>query len=334
MADLKTTYLGLELKNPVVAAASPLSKKVDIVKRLEDAGVGAVVMYSLFEEQIIHQSLELDYYLSRHTESYAESLTYFPDLENYNMGPEIYLEQIQKLKRSVDIPIIGSLNGISSGGWIDYAKKIEEAGADALELNIYFVPTDTDVNGQELEDTYATLTANIKNHLNIPLSVKMNPFFTSIPYVAGKLVQAGADGLIMFNRFLQPDIDLENMIITPNLVLSTSAELRLPLRWIAILYGRIQADLALTSGVHSSEDMIKALMAGAKVTMLASHFLKNGIDSATELIIGLNTWMETNEYESVNQMIGSMSQKSVAEPAAYERANYMKALTSFDNRKY
>jgi dihydroorotate dehydrogenase (fumarate) len=333
MVDLKTSYLGLELKNPIVASASPLSKKLDGIRRLEDVGASAVVMYSLFEEQITHESLALDHFLNRGTESYAESLSYFPDLENYNIGPEEYLNLIQKAKQAVGIPIIASLNGVSSGGWIDYARKMEQAGADALELNMYYIPTDVNLTSQELEQNYVDLVDNVNKQVNIPLAVKLSPYFTSLPNLASRLVSVGADGLVLFNRFLQPDLDIETLEVSPNLVLSNSNELRLPLRWIAILYGRLQCDFALTSGVHTTQDVLKAMMAGANVTMLASELLENGVERIAELLSDMSAWMEGYEYVSIQQMQGSMSQKSVAEPAAFERANYMKALSSFDNKK-
>jgi len=332
MADLSTSYLGLQLANPLVASASPLSKKVDLVRRMEDAGIGAVVMYSLFEEQIVHESLELDHYLNLGTESFAEALTYFPDLGHYNIGPEEYLKLIQKLKGTVDIPIIASLNGDTMGGWVEYAKRIEEAGADALELNVYYMPSNFDLSSQEVEQAYIDLVREVRRQVHIPLAVKLGPYFTALPAFAGRLVAAGANGLVLFNRFYQPDLDIETLEVVPDLVLSDSRELRLPLRWIAILYGRVQADLALTSGVHTSVDVLKAMMAGAKVSMMASELLQNGIGRINELLAELQDWMETYEYESIRQMCGSMSQRAVAEPEAFERANYMKALSSFDNR--
>lgn len=332
MVDLSTTYLGLQLKNPLVASASPLSKKVDTVKRLEDAGAAAVVMYSLFEEQIVHESRALDYFLNRGSESFAEAMTYFPDLGHYNIGPEAYLELIQKLKAAVSIPIIASLNGVSSGGWVDFARKMESAGADALELNIYYVPTDFDLSPQELEKAYVDLVADVRKQVRIPLAVKLSPFFTSLPNFTSRLVKAGADGLVLFNRFLQPQIDPETLEVVPHLKLSTSDELLLPLRWVAILYGRLKADLALTSGAHTAQDVIKATMAGASVTMMASELLAHGIGRISQILAEMQTWMETYEYTSIRQMLGSMSQRAVAEPAAFERANYMKALTSFDNK--
>lgn len=332
MVDLSTTYLGLQLKNPVVASASPISKKLEGIRRLEDAGASAVVMYSLFEEQISHESLALDHFLNSGAESYPEAITYFPDLENYNIGPDEYLELINKAHQSVSIPVIGSLNGISTGGWVEYARQIEQAGADALELNMYYIPTDINITSQELEQNYVSLVKDVRSQVNIPLAVKLSPYFTALPNLANRLVQAGANGLVLFNRFIQPDLDIETLEVTPNLVLSSPNELRLPLRWVAILYGRIQADMALTSGVHSAQDVLKAVMAGANVTMLASALLKNGLGHLSSILNDMERWMETFEYMSIQQMRGSMSQRSVAEPAAFERANYLKALTSFDNR--
>jgi dihydroorotate dehydrogenase (fumarate) len=328
--DLTTSYLGLKLKNPLVASASPLSKKVDSVRRLEDADVAAVVMYSLFEEQITHESQELDHYLERGTHSYAESLSYFPDLDYYNLGPEPYLEHLHRIKQAVSIPVIGSLNGVSSGGWVEYAYKIEQAGADALELNIYYLPTDIDLSGAELEETYVNLIRDIRARVKLPIAVKLSPFFTSIPNMAKRFVQAGANGLVLFNRFYQPDFDLDELKVVPDLELSASHELRLPLRWIAILYGRIAADFALTSGVHTARDVLKAMMAGASVAMMASELLAHGLGRPLQILAEIQRWMEENEYESIAQMKGCMSQRAVAEPAAFERANYMKALNSFD----
>lgn len=332
MVDLSTTYLGLQLKNPLVASASPLSKKVDSVCRMEEAGVAAVVMYSLFEEQIIHESRALDYYLNQGTYTYPEALTYFPEMDHYNIGPESYLELIGKLKGAVKIPVIGSLNGISNGGWVDYAHRIQEAGADALELNMYYIATDPNQTSADLEKSKIDLVRDIRNKIHIPLAVKLAPYFSSLPNLARHLVEAGANGLVLFNRFMQPDLDIETLDVVPNLQLSTSQELRLPLRWTAILYGRIHADLALTSGVHTSQDLLKAVMAGANVAMVASEFIAHGVGRATEILNEVQEWMEKYEYQSIQQMRGSMSQKAVAEPAAFERANYMKALTSFDNR--
>jgi len=329
MVDIQTTYLGMRLKNPLVASASPLSKNVETVVELEKAGISAVVMYSLFEEQIIQESLKLDNDLSRGTYSYAEALEYLPDYGMYSIGPERYLENLIRIKQAVSIPVIGSLNGISTGGWIDYARRIEGAGADALELNLYELATDLSLISSELEERHIQLVQDIRRKVKIPLAVKLSPFYTALPNFASRLVEAGADGLVLFNRFYQPDFDLEELEVVPNLVLSNSHELRLPLRWIAILFGRLQADFALTSGVHNGLDALKAIMAGASVTMLTSELLKNGVGRVSEILSEMVTWMVEREYESIDQMKGSMSQKSVAEPAAFERANYMKVLSSY-----
>lgn len=338
MVDLTTNYLGLNLKNPLVASASPLSQKAETVRELEHAGIAAVVMYSLFEEQIIYDSLRLDRDLSQGTESFAEALTYFPDLASYtdlnqySIGPEDYIENLHELKNAVDIPIIGSLNGISTGGWIEYASKIEGAGADALELNIYNLPTDPEISSQTIEAEYLELVRSIRASIKIPIAIKLSPFFTALPNFARQLVDAGADGLVLFNRFYQPDFDLDELEVVPRLVLSTSQELRLPLRWIAILYGRVSADFALTTGIHTARDVLKATMAGASASMAASTLLKYGIEQVSEILYGVQSWMEENEYDSINQMKGSMSQQAVAEPAAFERANYIRELSSFDLR--
>src|SRR6266700_7171298 len=329
--DLTTTYLGLHLKNPLVASASPLTKRLDYVRRLEDAGASAIVMYSLFEEQITHESAELDHYLNRGTHSFAEALSYFPDLETYNVGPEDYLEHLHKVKAAVKVPVIGSLNGISPGGWVQYARKIEQAGADALELNIYYLPTDPDLSSAEVEETYVNLVKEVRAAVTLPLALKLSPFFTSLPHVARRFVEAGANGLVLFNRFYQPDLDLDTLEVVPNLELSTSQEMRLPLRWIALLYGRIPADFALTSGVHTARDVLKAMMAGANVAMMTSVLLAKGINRLAQILAHMQFWMEEHEYTSIAQMRGSMSQRAVAEPAAFERANYLKALNSFDH---
>ena len=328
--DLTTTYLGLHLKNPLVVSASPLSKMLSVVRHMEDAGAAAIVMYSLFEEQITHESHELDHYLSRGTHSYAEALSYFPDLDTYNLEPDTYLEHLSQAKRMLQIPVIGSLNGISPGGWIKYAQQIEQAGADALELNCYYLPTDINVSGTELEDAYVNLVKEVRATIKIPLALKLSPFFTALPHVAKRFVDAGADAFVLFNRFYQPDLDCEALEVVPNVELSTSHDLRLPLRWIAILYGRLDVDFALTSGVHSVHDVLKAVMAGANVAMMASELLVHGIYRLNTLAADLYKWMEEREYESISSMRGSMSQCAVAEPAAFERAHYMKALNSFD----
>lgn len=330
MTDLSTTYLGFKLKNPLVASASPISKNIDRVVNLEQAGISAVVMYSLFEEQIIHESLELDHYLSRGSESFAEALTYLPDGGMYSVTPERYLKHLTALKKAVNIPVIGSLNGVSKGGWTSYAKRIQDAGADALELNLYYLAADPELSGAELENAQVELVSEIKSSITIPLAVKLSPFVTSLPNFCKRLTEAGAQGLVLFNRFYQPDFNLEELEITHRLDLSTSADLRLPLRWISILYGKLNADLALTSGVHTATDVIKSMMAGAKVAMTASELLWNHPEKRVAEILGhVLSWMQEREYESIQQMQGSMSQKNVKEPAAFERANYMKVLSSW-----
>jgi len=327
--NLTTNYLGLLLKNPIVVSSSPLSHNVDSIRRLEDVGAAAVVMPSLFEEQISFDSYYLDYHLTQGTNSYAESLSYFPDMQTYNVGPDEYLKLIRRAKEAVDIPIIGSLNGASIGGWTDYAALIEDAGADALELNIYYVPTNPEISGLEVERIYLDVVSAVKGVVSIPLAVKLSPFFSSTANMASRLAERGSNALVLFNRFYQPDFDLENMEVAPRLVLSNSNEVRLPLRWVAILYGRVLADLAITSGIHTSQDVIKGLLAGAKVTMMASELLQRGIRRVREVRDELLNWMSEHEYQSVAQMIGAMSQQHCAEPAAFERANYMKMLQSY-----
>jgi len=327
--NLTTNYLGMDLKNPIVASSSPLSHTVDSIRRVEDAGAAAVVMYSLFEEQIGFDSYYIDYHLTQGIDSYAESISYFPDMQSYNVGPDQYLNLIRRAKETVNIPIIGSLNGTSVGGWTDYASLIEEAGADALELNIYYLPTHPDITGMEVERLYLDILSVVRQAVTIPVAVKLSPFFSSVANMSSRLADHGADGLVLFNRFYQPDFDLENLEVAPRLVLSNSDDLRLPLRWVAILYGRVSADLAITSGIHTSHDVIKGLMAGAKVTMMASELLQNGVRRIGQVLNELVTWLNEHEYESVMQMIGAMSQKHCAEPAAFERANYMKMLDSY-----
>lgn len=329
MTDLTTHYLGLTLKNPIVAAASPLTKKIETAKKLDDAGVGAIVMYSLFEEQIIHESLELDHYLSRGANTFAEALSYLPEISSYNMGPGKYLDHLSAIKKSVSVPVIGSLNGVSKGGWTRYAHHMQEAGADAIELNLYYLPADPDLTANELENTYLELISDVRKSLSIPLSVKISPFTTALPNFARRCADAGANGMVLFNRFYQPDLDLENLEVVHSLSLSTSEELRLPLRWISILYGKVNIDLALTSGVHTATDVIKSMMVGAKAVMVASELLKNGYGRVPDMLATMTSWMEEHEYESVQQMQGSMSQQSVKEPAAYERNNYMQVLGTY-----
>lgn len=327
--SLVTSYLGMILKNPIVASSSPLSHTIDSIRRLEDAGAAAVVTYSLFEEQITFDSFYIDYYLTTGTNSYAESLSYFPEMEGYNVCPDEYMNLIRRAKEAVDIPIIGSLNGVSAGGWTDYAILMEEAGADAIELNVYYIPTSGDLDGREVENIYVEILRDVKQAVSVPVAIKLSPYFSSTANMAKRLVDEGANGLVLFNRFYQPDIDLETLEVVPRLVLSNSNELRLPLRWVAILYGRLLADLAITTGIYTSGDVLKGLMAGAKVTMMASELLQNGIRRIKVILDEIRQWMDEHQYESVAQMIGSMSQQHCAEPAAFERANYMKMLASY-----
>lgn len=329
MIDLTTKYLDMKLKNPLVVSASPLSEDLGNLRRMEDSGAAAIVMPSLFEEQIHVESNTLDHFLHQGTESFAESLTYFPDLTGYNMGPEGYLEQLRLAKRAVSIPVIGSLNGSSTGGWLDYAKKIQDAGADALELNIYLISTDPATSGEHVEQLYVDLLSKVKASLRIPVAVKIGAYFSSLPHTAQRLAEAGASGLVLFNRFYQPDFDLENLEVVPNLILSTPHELLLRLTWVAVLFGKIHADLAITGGVHTGVDVVKSMMAGARVAMMTSALYKHGIGHLATVRSELLKWMEEHEYESIQQMQGSMSQRSVADPSAFQRANYVKVLSSY-----
>ena len=326
MIDLSTTYLGLKLRTPLVPSASPLTHELDNIRRLEDAGASAIVLYSIFEEQLRQESAELDERLSAGTESFAESLSYFPQASEYHMGPEGYLEHIRKAKASVKIPIIASLNGSTAGGWTSYAKKIEQAGADAIECNIYSIPADMGASGNDIEQTYLEIVKAVKSAVKIPVAVKLSPFFSNTANMAKKLADAGANGLVLFNRFYQPDVDLDELEIKPNVLLSTPQALRLPLTWIGILYGRVKTSLAGTSGVHGAEDAIKLLMVGADATMLCSALLRNGIGHLRSVEQGMLQWMEKHEYESVQQLKGSMSQARCPDPKAFERAQYMKAV--------
>jgi dihydroorotate dehydrogenase (fumarate) len=327
--DLTTQYMGLKLKNPIVASASPLSYKLDGIRKLEDAGAATIVMHSLFEEQINEESKTLDHYLSFGTDSFAEALSYFPEQDDFNVGPDEYLELISAAKKAVGIPVIGSLNGVSKGGWTRYARMIQAAGADALELNIYYIPTDPMMSGAQVEEMYLDTIRDVKSSITIPVAVKVGPFFSNMANMANQMVKAGADALVLFNRFYQPDMNLEKLEVEPDLVLSNSVEMRLPLRWIAILYGRISCDFALTSGIHTPDDVLKAMMAGANCAQMASELLLNGTNRIGNLLAGISSWMEEYEYSSITQMRGSMSQRNVAEPAAFERANYMKVLHSY-----
>jgi dihydroorotate dehydrogenase (fumarate) len=327
--DLTTTYLGLKLRSPLVPAASPLSEEVGSIKQMEDAGASAVVLYSLFEEQLRQDRAELAHHLEHGTFSNPEALTYFPEPEEFRLGPEEYLKHISKVKEAVKIPVIASLNGSSVGGWTDYAKGIEQAGADALELNIYYIPTEMNLSSAQVEQTYLDILKAVRSAVAIPVAVKLSPFFTSFANMAKRLDDAGANGLVLFNRFYQPDIDLEALDVKPNILLSTPMAMRVPLRWVALLYGRLQASLAATSGIHRASDVLKMLMAGADVTMLCSALIRHGVRQIGVIERDLVAWMEEHEYESVSQLRGSMSQKNCPDPSAFERAQYMKALSQF-----
>jgi dihydroorotate dehydrogenase (fumarate) len=324
--DLTTKYLGMQLRTPLVASASPLSHEISSIRSLEDAGASAVVLYSLFEEQLHKEALELELHLNAGTESFAESLTYFPHSSEFHTGPDEYLEHIRKAKSAVDIPIIASLNGATLGGWTKYAKQVEQAGADAIECNLYSIPTNTEILGSDVENAYLDIVRQVKLAVHIPVAAKLSPFFSNLANAAKRLDQMGTDGLVLFNRFYQPDIDLEELEIKPNVLLSTPQDLRLPLTWIGILFGRIRASLAATSGVHGPEDVIKLLMVGADVTMMCSALLRYGIAHLRLVEVGMRKWMEEHEYESVQQMQGSMSQQRCSDPGAFERAQYMRAV--------
>ncbi|HNR65768.1 MAG TPA: dihydroorotate dehydrogenase-like protein [Atribacterota bacterium] len=327
--DLSTEYLGIKLKNPLVASSSPLCEDIENIRLMEKSGISAVVLHSLFEEQVILQEKELNYALTENTERYAESLSYFPEVDDYHFAPEEYIKYIDKVKKAVQIPVIGSLNGVSNTGWIRYSKKIEEAGADGLELNIYYLPTRVDLTCQELEKMYLDLVQEVRQTIKIPLAVKLGPYFNSFVHFCDKLVGAGVDGLILFNRFYQPDVDLLEMSVSPNLELSSSSELRLRLRWIGILYNKIKADLAVTGGIHTAKDILKSIMVGAKVTMMTSALLEQGIPYVETLVKGTEEWLSRNNYQSIDELRGILTEGNVKETDAFERANYMKVLQSY-----
>lgn len=328
--DLTTTYLGLTLRSPlVVGAAAPLTEDIDTIKRIEDAGAAAIVLHSLFEEQIRQERLELHHHLEYGTESFAEALTYFPEPEVFHVGTEAYLDHIRKAKALVGIPIIASLNGSTLGGWTDYARQIEQAGADALELNIYSIPTEMDMTGAEVEQQYIEILRAVKASVTIPVAVKLSPYFSNMANMAKRLTAAGANALVLFNRFYQPDIDIDELEVRPHVLLSTPQAMRLPMRWIAILYGRVAVDLAATSGIHKAQDVVRMLMAGANITMLVSVLLRHGIEHLRVVEADLKAWMVENEYESVRQLQGSMSQLHCPNPSEFERAQYMKAIQTF-----
>lgn len=330
--DLSTSYLGLSLRGPIVASASPLTGNLDSLRALEDAGIAAVVLPSLFEEQIEHEQIDLHELLEHQTHSVGEALTWFPELEDYNTGPDRYLEHLAAAKAALEVPVIASLNGVSAGGWVRYARLCAEAGADALELNVYAVETDPRHSATEVEERTLALVAQVREAVSIPLAVKVGPFYSAFAHMAQRLAEAGADGLVLFNRFLQPDIDLETLEVAPWLPLSSPVELRLPLRWIAILRGRVEVDLAGTTGVHDWQGALKLLLAGANAVLVASAFLRRGPEVAREMLAGIEAWMEEREYQSLRQLQGSLSQVSCPDPAAFERGNYMRALTSYAPR--
>lgn len=327
--DLTTTYMGLKLKNPIVPSASPLSASVDNIRRMEDHGAAAVVLFSIFEEQLRQEEAFLNEALHSGTESFAEALSYFPAHDDYSVGPERYLEIIRKAKESVSIPVIGSLNGVSNEGWIEYARRIQDAGADGLELNIYYIPTDVKLSALDVENRYLDVIRSVRAAVRIPVAVKLSPFFSSMANMARKIDETGVEAMVLFNRFYQPDFDLDELEVVPHLSLSSPYEIRLPLMWIAILYGRVRASLGATRGVHGAAEVVKYLMAGADAVMTTSALLKNGIEFLDVLLRDLRQWMETHEYASVSQMKGSMSQQSVADPSAFERANYIRTLESY-----
>lgn len=329
MIDLETTYMGLTLRNPLVVSASPLSRTLANIQKMADAGAGAIVLWSIFEEQIVHEAAELDYYLHYGTYRFAESLTYFPELPEYHLGPEEYLAHIAAAKAAVDVPIIGSINGVSEAGWLDYATQIEAAGADGIELNVCYLPTRPGVTAAQVEEGYLAILRKVRAKVSIPVAVKLSPQFTSLGEFAARLDEAGADALVLFNRFYQPDIDVDTLEVEPSIVLSTTWERRLPLRWIAILCGRVQASLAASGGVYSGLDAAKMILAGADVVMMTSALLAHGIDHLRRVREELAGVMAEKEYVSVQQMRGAMSHARCAEPSAFERAQYIKALTQF-----
>ncbi len=329
--DLRTSYLGLELRSPLVASASPLTGELDGLRRLQDAGAAAAVLPSLFEEQLTHDQLELDRLLETTSDHVGEAQSYFPELQDYNTGPWSYLQRIEQAKRAVIIPVIASLNGVTPGGWVRHASRMQDAGADALELNLYSVATDPRVGAAELEARYLELVAAVRAAVTVPLAVKLSPFFTALANMAVRIVEAGADGLVLFNRFYQPDLDLDTLDVVPRLVLSTSEELRLPLRWIAILRGQVGGSLAATTGVHTGLDAAKVLLAGADVAMMTSALLRHGPGHIRTVERELLTILAERDYDSVGQLRGSMSRSAMPDPAGFERANYMRTLMSWSS---
>ncbi len=332
MVDISSTYLGYNLKSPVVASSSPICESLDKIKQLEDAGAGAVVLHSLFEEQIDRNWVELDSDLFRGADSYAESLSYLPNLGEYRVGPDRYLDHLRKVKESVEFPVIASLNGCTLGGWIEYAKLMEQAGADGIELNIYYLPTDPEKTSGDLEQAYIDIVQSVVRSVGIPVAVKLSHFFTSIPHIAQRLEATGVRAMVLFNRFYQPDFDLDNLDVVPNLTLSNSSELRLRLRWVAILFDQVRTELAITGGVHAGRDVLKSMMAGAKVAMTTSALLKHGVGYVSTLNKEIADWMQEHEYTSIRQMNGSMSMSHSPNPKAYGRANYVRMLRSYTQK--
>ncbi len=327
--DLRTRYMGIELRNPLVASSSPLSEDIVNIRRIEDAGAAAVVMFSLFEEQIRHEEEAMTHLTSYGAESFGEALSYFPEVEEFHVGAEQYLDLIRRAREAVDIPIIASLNGLTDEGWIDYAKLMEEAGANAIELNVFYIPADIETTGREVEERYIEIVKHVKGAVRLPVALKLSPFFSAFGNMARRLDEAGVDGLVLFNRFYQPDFDIDHLEVALSLELSQPSEIRLPLAWIAMLYGRVGASLAATRGVHSAAEIIKYVMAGADAVMTTSALLKNGIGHAEQLLRELEEWMEAREYASIEQMKGSMSEQNVADPTAFKRGNYVRMLEQY-----
>ncbi|MCC7366385.1 MAG: dihydroorotate dehydrogenase-like protein [Dehalococcoidia bacterium] len=332
MVDLGTTYMGMRLATPVVPSASPLTEKLDVLHRLQAAGAGAVVLRSLFEEQIERTDMDIHEFLEQWTESCFEAQSFFPPIPETRNIADTYLEHIASARRELSIPVIASLNGASPGGWTRYAKLMEDAGADAIELNIFLIPAGPDEDAEAVEQRYADLVASVRDTISVPLAVKIGPHFSAIPAMARKLALAGADGLVLFNRFVQPDIDLETLTVTPTVRLSTSAELSLPLRWLAILRRQASISLAATSGVHTTADVLKVLLAGGDIAMMASALLQHGPEHVGTVVAGLRAWMDEHGYSSVDQLKGSLAQQSIPDPTAYERSQYMQALSSYATR--
>jgi dihydroorotate dehydrogenase (fumarate) len=331
--NLQTTYMGMKLESPLIASAGPLCGSVENIKRMEDAGAAGVVMFSLFEEQLRHEAEAIDYLTNVGRDSFGEALSYLPEVgEEYSMTSDRYLGILARASSETDIPVMGSLNGVSTEGWIEYATQMQSAGAAALELNIYYIPADMNQTGLSVEQQYLDVLKAVKEAVDIPVALKLSPFFSAMANMAGQLDTAGADALVLFNRFYQPDIDLESMDVTPNLSLSSPYEIRLPLMWIGILYGRIEASIAASRGVHNAKEIIKYVLAGADVVMTTSALLREGVDYLSKLLEDVSLWMDIHEFESISQMKGSLSMQNSADPGVYERANYIKMLESYKGR--